>query len=154
MEPEQTKLHLLPRDAMKEIIRRCIESGNDEEFVEEILEASGFEVMTSRKHGGAVWKLTYLITDAANLELFPRGSLDEAAFLRVYEIEGHMAAKTWMSKHLRCLSTSNLPVNRAWKQRLLYLPVDSLLEARYRDKKLKPKRGAVKRHGEERMKLL
>lgn len=126
---DERTLHLLPRDALKYLIRDAITRGNDPEYVDEILETKGYH-FTSRQQG--VWKnYTNLVFDAANLDLFPPGSDDETDFFRTFEVEGHRAGRRWFKERLIFGRGQRVGREFLYNQRVYYLPVGSLLEEKH-----------------------
>jgi hypothetical protein len=121
-------LHMMPRDALRFIINDAIDHGDDQDYIDEILETGGYE-FTSRKQG--IWgNYRSLVIDAANLSVFPRGGPDEAEFLRVYEVEGRRAAAVWFRGRFKVKLVERVTKRGNYSHylhRVAYFPVGSKL---------------------------
>lgn len=124
-------VHMTTKAALKEIMRLCIEHGDEDDFVARMEEEGGFEVFTRF----ALWRsMDRLTAEAANGELFPPGTVDAAAFQRMYDIEGHSRARSWLAKRFKSTALAPVSGRRADGNttRVVYLAVGSKLEAAHR----------------------
>lgn len=128
---DETRIHMLPRDALREVIRMCIEGKDNDTFIEAVQEHDGFQIISS----GPLFKfIHWLVVDNANGRVFPPNCPDRAEVTRIYEVQGFAAAKNWFYERFRFHVTTRRRKN--YVTRVVYLPPGSKLEAAYNNKPL------------------
>lgn len=126
---DETRIHLMPRQALREVMRMCIENKDNDTFIEAVQEHDGFEIVSM----GPLFMFTeLLVVDCANGRLFETDCPDKAELTRVYEVQGNKAAKNWLYERFRFHVVGRRRKN--YVTRVVYLPPGSKLEAAYTKK--------------------
>jgi hypothetical protein len=123
---DETRIHLMPRQALREVMRMCIENKDNDTFIEAVREHDGFEIVSM----APLFKfIEFLVVDNANGRLFETDCPDKVEVTRVYEVQGFRAAKNWLYERFRFHVTGRRRKN--FVTRVVYLPPGSKLEAAY-----------------------
>ena len=126
---DETRIHMLPRDALREVIRMCVENKDNDTFIEAVQEHDGFEIISA----SPLFKLLHwLVVDNANGRVFHPGCPDHAEVTRIFEVQGSRAAKNWFYERFHFHVTSRR--RKTIVTRVVYLPPGSKLEAAYAKK--------------------
>lgn len=125
-------VHMGRRAAIREVINRCIASGDDPEFIAWLRINGGFQVFTR----GPIWKEGFGLASLAQNELLfeDPACADAVRYMEILEHEGASEARRWLTRRLR-FSVSVAVSGRQRDGRVVrvrYYPVGSRLEASLR----------------------